>query len=280
MMKRWMKASVMLILFFFLLIGCEKDQVAAPEAKEDVNQSEEQLVEADVAAEDETIEIEASEDEGESVEKLDGSENTSGEEQDAKPTQEQKSTSHEPTQQESTQSETSPQQKTTKTAKSTEPVTKQAQPKQSASNGQKETSEQPKEEGKVATPPAKEKPSTEPTKPQAEPEKPKQTVTITIVAPDVKGTILPVTTVEMVQGDTVLSITQKIAKERGIQISVTGSRATAYVQGIDNLYEFDHGPLSGWEAFVNGKALDKSAGIYGVQAGQAIEWRYTKNYME
>ena len=279
-MKRWMKAPLMLIFFFLLLVGCEKDQVVAPDVKEEVKQAEEQLVEADVATEDKTTETEAGENKGTSVEKQDGSENTNGEEQGAKPTKEQKSTSQEPSQQKSTQSEKSPQQKTTKTDKPTETVTKQAPPKQSTSNGQKETSEQPKEEVKVVAPSAKEKPPTEPAKPQAEPEKPKQTVTISIVAPDVKGTILPVTTVEMATGDTVLSITQKIVKERGIQISVTGSKATAYVQGIDNLYEFDHGPLSGWEAYVNGKSLDKSAGIYEVQAGQAIKWSYTKNYME
>lgn len=116
-----------------------------------------------------------------------------------------------------------------------------------------------------------------------EPEKPtepKQTVTITIVAPDVKGTILSATKVEWKPGDTVLDVTTRITKQKNIQIDVTGSNSLAYVQGIANIYEMDHGPFSGWEVSVDGKSLDRSAGVYPVNEGQQITWSYTTNYTE
>ncbi|WP_163971600.1 DUF4430 domain-containing protein [Oceanobacillus halotolerans] len=110
---------------------------------------------------------------------------------------------------------------------------------------------------------------------------PKKTVTISITTPgDVKGTILPSTQVAMKDGDTVLDVTQKIAKEKGIQLSVRGSNATAYMEGIDNLYEFDEGPLSGWLIRVDGVLIDRSTGDYPVEPGQSIQWIYTKNYLE
>ena len=39
----------------------------------------------------------------------------------------------------------------------------------------------------------------------------------------------------------------KDLKEKGIPISVRGSGANAYVEGIANQFEFDHGPQSGWK---------------------------------
>lgn len=265
-MKRLMVS--LMVLFFFLLIGCEKDEVVAPEVKDEVKQTEE----LDAATEDKTSV--AAEDQ-ESTEKKDGSENS----EDSTTT---KVEAPKTSQSVDTKSDQTTQRESTKTA----PINKETQTKPSTSSTTKETSTQSKiEETPVESKPKQEepaepKPTAEPTKPAAEPTTPKQTVTITITAPDVKGTILPVTTVEMAAGDTVLAITQKIVKARGIQISVRGSNSTAYVEGIDNLYEFDHGPLSGWEAFVDGQTLDRSAGAYGVQPGQAIMWRYTKNYME
>lgn len=255
-MKRWILATMMLI-FFFLAVGCEKDEVVAPEAGDDVKQSEE-LAEADAASEDKTDGKADVEGEGDSsAEKEAGTENTV----------------------DSNEEGAVAQKETKEIAKPTESkVATPSQTKPSTASTQQEPSKQSADEVKQQEPPAQPKTASEPTQPVPEPTEPKQTVTITINAPEVKGTIVPVTTVEMQNGDTVLSVTQRIVKARGFQISVTGSGATAYVQGIDNLYEFDHGPLSGWEIFVDGKALDRSAGVYGVQPGQAIIWRYTKDY--
>jgi hypothetical protein len=271
-MKR-LKIVALMLMLFFLVIGCEKDEVVAPEGKDDVQQP------VEVVAEDEATEVEAAE----TVDPAKEAESTeaSNEEGQVAPPSEQVNTKKEPSSQpENNKNNQSTQQVTTKTAQNTKndkPKESVEKPKEttSTSTTEKTSSEKPKEEVKEEAPPAPAKPSTAP-----EPTKPKEMVTITIVAPGIKDTILPSTSVEFKEGDTVLSVTQRIVRARGIQISVTGANATAYVQGIDNLYEFDHGPLSGWEAFVNGQGLDRSAGVYSVQPGQAIMWRYTQNYME
>ncbi|MBY0099231.1 DUF4430 domain-containing protein [Mesobacillus maritimus] len=286
-MKRLLITALMLILFVFGT-GCEKDEVVAPEGKDDFKQSVE-VAEHNDSPQDVVAEKEESED-VDSAEKTDEAEGTDAstkEEPAAKPSQQVNTKSNSSLQQETNKNTQSPAQENKKTVNSTQ-SSKTEQPKESTKKSplpqekssntttQKPTSEKPTtEKPKEVVAPAPTKPS-----PTPEPTKPKETVTITIVAPGVKDTILPVTSVEFQEGDTVLSITQKIVRARGIQISVTGASATAYVQGIDNLYEFDHGPLSGWEAFVNGQGLDRSAGVYGVQPGQAIMWRYTKNYTE
>ncbi|WP_226670397.1 DUF4430 domain-containing protein [Metabacillus litoralis] len=111
-------------------------------------------------------------------------------------------------------------------------------------------------------------------------EEPKQTVTITITGDQKKGTVLSSTKVEMIEGNTVLDITLKILKEKGIPVSLTGSGGTAYVQGIANLFEFDRGPLSGWTVKRNGATLDRSAGAVKVKSGDSIQWIYTTDYEE
>jgi hypothetical protein len=47
------------------------------------------------------------------------------------------------------------------------------------------------------------------------------------------------------------------------------------VEGINNLFEFDHGAKSGWLYRVNGSMYSKSAGAFTVKAGDVIEWLYT-----
>ncbi|AIF45504.1 DUF4430 domain-containing protein [Virgibacillus sp. SK37] len=118
-------------------------------------------------------------------------------------------------------------------------------------------------------------------KPEAkpEPEKQKKTVTVSVNTRDVKGMVLPSTKVTFQKGDTALDPTLRILKQKGIQISVRGSGATAYVEGIDNLYEFDEGPLSGWMITVDGVLIDRSAGIYPIHENSVIKWVYTTDYI-
>ncbi|GAA0470674.1 DUF4430 domain-containing protein [Alkalibacillus silvisoli] len=106
------------------------------------------------------------------------------------------------------------------------------------------------------------------------------TVTVSITTGDVKGTILPETEVALEDGDTALDVTQRIAQKKQIDMSVRGSGATAYVEGIDGLYEFDEGPLSGWHIRVDDVMIDRSSGIYSVHEGQSVDWSYTVNYLE
>jgi hypothetical protein len=109
---------------------------------------------------------------------------------------------------------------------------------------------------------------------------PKQTVTISIVGDEQKGTILSATKVEMKEGNTVLDVTLAILKQKGIPISVRGSGSSAYVEGIANLFEFDRGPLSGWTVNRNGAKLGQSSGAIQVKNGDSVQWIYTSNYEE
>lgn len=103
-------------------------------------------------------------------------------------------------------------------------------------------------------------------------------VTISVISNDLNKTILSPTKVSIHEGDTILTATRNILKQKGIPISVRGSGASAYVEGIGNLFEFDHGPLSGWIAEKNGIKLDRSAGIKTVKNGDTIRWIYTTDY--
>jgi hypothetical protein len=103
-------------------------------------------------------------------------------------------------------------------------------------------------------------------------------VSIAILGDKQKGTILSSSEVGIKKDDTVLSITISLLKQKGIQYSIRGSGATAYVEGIDNLYEFDDGPLSGWNVMLNGKLLSESAGAAKLTNGDHIVWSYTSDY--
>jgi hypothetical protein len=103
-------------------------------------------------------------------------------------------------------------------------------------------------------------------------------VSIDVKGDSQKGTILSVSKAAYKKGDTVLTMTLNLLKQKGIQYSVRGSGATAYLEGIDNLYEFDDGPLSGWNVILNGKLLSKSAGAMKLTNGDHIVWSYTTDY--
>ncbi len=106
---------------------------------------------------------------------------------------------------------------------------------------------------------------------------PKETVTYSIVISDTEIP-LPPTEVEINEGDTVLDALIKITMEKKIQMDYRGGQgATAYVEGIDNLYEFDRGQGSGWMYRVNGIFPDRGAGVVPLLPGDRVEWLYTTN---
>ncbi len=73
---------------------------------------------------------------------------------------------------------------------------------------------------------------------------------------------------------------RQVTKENKIQMEFQGKGTFAYVQGIDNVYEFDGGPKSGWVYKVNGVAPSQGAGSYKLSAGDKLEWLYTLNLGE
>ena len=68
------------------------------------------------------------------------------------------------------------------------------------------------------------------------------------------GVILDTSTVEFTEGETVFEVLQRVCEYAGIQLeySWTPMYDSYYIQGINNLYEFDCGAQSGWMYKVNG----------------------------
>ncbi len=48
-----------------------------------------------------------------------------------------------------------------------------------------------------------------------------------------------------------------------------------YIEGINNIYEFDCGELSGWMCRVNDQFLSYGSSCYLLQNGDLIEWLYS-----
>ena len=74
---------------------------------------------------------------------------------------------------------------------------------------------------------------------------------------------------------TVLDVLKSFLDTKGIHYDIKNS---AYVSGINNIYEFDAGPNSGWLYRVNGKLADRGAGSYNLRNGDIILWEYTVDY--
>lgn len=94
------------------------------------------------------------------------------------------------------------------------------------------------------------------------------------------GVILAPLTVEFKDGETAFDILKRVVREHKIHMEYEGSKGTPYIQGINNLYEFDGGPLAGWMYCVNKVYSNYGCGEYKVKPGDKIEWNYTCNLGE
>ncbi len=88
------------------------------------------------------------------------------------------------------------------------------------------------------------------------------------------GEVIPPHSAAFSRGDSVLDILLSAVRDAGLQIEYTGAGGLAYVQGINDLYEFDEGPESGWVYTVNGEEIFESAGAYKPKDGDVIVWQY------
>ncbi len=85
------------------------------------------------------------------------------------------------------------------------------------------------------------------------------------------GWILLPTEVEFTEGDSVLDILKAVCRAYKIPMEHNGS----YVEGINQLYEFNCGELSGWMYSVDGWFPNYGADSYIVSDGETIRWSYT-----
>jgi hypothetical protein len=91
------------------------------------------------------------------------------------------------------------------------------------------------------------------------------------------GIILPPTRVEFKDGETVFDALKAVVRVKNIQLQYEGSKETPYIKGINNLYEFDGGPLSGWLYCVNKLYANYGCSNTMLKNGDIIEWNYTCN---
>lgn len=91
------------------------------------------------------------------------------------------------------------------------------------------------------------------------------------------GVILAPTTVTFADGETAFDVLRRVCRDNTIhmEFSTTPVYNTAYIEGIQNLYEFDCGELSGWMYRVNGQYLNCGASAYSLRDGDVVEWQYT-----
>lgn len=75
---------------------------------------------------------------------------------------------------------------------------------------------------------------------------------------------------------TALDILKALQKDKIIRFEHTGSGNTAYLQGIEDYYEFDYGPLSGWMIQLNGEFPLKSIGALKIAPGDIVRFRYSE----
>jgi cytoskeletal protein RodZ len=243
-MKKWMKGTAFLSLLFvlFSLVGCGSNEQTTNETKK----------------EEKTVQIKK---QNEQEKKEEAKVEPSSEQN--KPTDSSTVASEEKKENQSTTP--------TSTSKQTSPSNQQQTPttKNTAVTTNKSSTPTTTPHTPTSTTPAS-KPSTTATP------KPTTTVTLSIVGPKDRGNIVAATKVSFNEGDTIYDIILATAKKHGIVIDSRGSGATAYIEGIDNIYEFDYGPKSGWVFEQNGISLTKSIGVTKIKDGDRIECIYTE----
>ncbi len=91
------------------------------------------------------------------------------------------------------------------------------------------------------------------------------------------GVIFARTSVTFYEGESVFNVLQREMKKAKIhmEFSNTPMYNSAYIEGINNLYEFDCGELSGWAYKVNQWFPNYGASRYLLKDGDVIEWLYT-----
>ncbi len=91
------------------------------------------------------------------------------------------------------------------------------------------------------------------------------------------GVIFPATGVDFYEGESVFHVLIREMKMNKIHMEFVNTPIynSAYIEGINNLYEFDCGELSGWMYKVNGWFPNYGCSRYQLKDGDVIEWVYT-----
>ena len=114
------------------------------------------------------------------------------------------------------------------------------------------------------------------------------TVTLTIRCDTIKdetdskyipkdGIILEEMEFDIEEDDTVYDILIEATRRNEIHMENSGTGGMVYIAGINYIYEFDYGDLSGWMYFVNGEEASVGCDSYKLSDGDKIQWLYTRN---
>ncbi|WP_181406424.1 DUF4430 domain-containing protein [Terrilactibacillus laevilacticus] len=265
------KIKVLLGLFAFmlipiLLIGCGQDK--SETKSEPMTQTHQDQQQQNKKATDE-----------QTVKKNDQpKESMASEQSESKPKEDTKDTKEQKTTQQSTQENQKTTQDQSQQPTDKKPVTtsksKSATSTNTSTTKSKEVDKKAPEEPSKSTVQSTQKSSS----PAPVKNKVTKSVSLTIVGDKKMGTFVNKANVPINEKMTLITATVKYLKEKHIQYSVTGSGSSTYVEGINNLYEFDHGPMSGWMVKKNGTLLSRSSGAVTVSNGDSITWIYTENY--
>lgn len=94
-----------------------------------------------------------------------------------------------------------------------------------------------------------------------------------------EGIILEKTEYVLRPGDTVFDLLKRTVRHNQIHMEYQGADESvyksAYIQGINHLYEFSAGPLSGWMYAVNGEHPDYGVSKYELKDKDEVEFKYT-----
>lgn len=91
------------------------------------------------------------------------------------------------------------------------------------------------------------------------------------------GVILAATAFTFTPGESVFDVLLRATREKDIQMEFRDDQLYSgkYIEGINYLYEFDGGPLSGWMFHVNGQFPNHGCAAISVEDDDAIVWVYT-----
>ncbi len=91
--------------------------------------------------------------------------------------------------------------------------------------------------------------------------------------------IFPETTLYVAKDSTVFDILREVCRTNNIQLDYENNSVygLAYIKGINSIYEYDHGDLSGWMYRVNGELPGIGLGYYKVNEGDVVEILYSTN---
>lgn len=91
------------------------------------------------------------------------------------------------------------------------------------------------------------------------------------------GIILSARTITFTAGESAYDVLRRACMDAGVPLDAvyTPAYGTAYIKGINNIYEFDCGSLSGWKYCVNGVCPNYGCSAYEMQDGDTVLWNYS-----